>query len=121
MQLKCKWQKKKLGRMLKCGVEAHTWQHFSVNEPFTWKLVNEPDNPYDTGACYLALNGSNVGYVSRRQNSVLNETTCDIQRVECRVSGGQISFTVLVKMKKKFEKNEEDCDSASHVCKRQRA
>lgn len=74
MQLKCNWQKKKLGRMLKCGLEAHPWQH-----------------------------------------------SCDIQRVECRVSGGQISFTVLVKMKKKFEKNEEDCDSASHVCKRQRA
>lgn len=95
------------------------FRSYRIDEPFTWKLVNEPDNPHDSEACFVALNGGNVGYVPRQQNSELNASTCDIQKVDFKVSRGQISIMVTVKMKK-FEEKKEDCDSASHVCKRKR-
>ena len=81
---------------------------FNVRYPFEWTLVNEPTNDFDPNACFVALNGSRIGFIPRTMNRTYNASTHAIKDARITYEYGRLFICVdLVKYENRDEEKKE--------------
>ncbi len=59
-----------------------------------WELIDEPNNAHDKDAVCVHLNGSRVGYIPRRLNTIFRETTHCIEDATIQFANKELRIAV---------------------------